>query len=96
MEITHKNRGSKLYNDIPTLPYYISAHKSAAISDKTEWFIREKKFALVRVFSAYQSPRWFVFRAVFTMSGDVAFWQEIGTWLYKKAALRNFNKWIAA
>ena len=85
-----------MYNDIPTLPYYISSHKSAAISDKTEWFIREKGFALVRVSSAYQAPRWLVFRAVFTMSGDVAFWQEIGTWIYKKAALRNFNKRVAA
>ena len=85
-----------MYNDIPTLPYCISSHKSTAISDKTEWFIREKGFALVRVSSAYQSPRWFVFRAVLTMSGDVAFWQEIGTWIYKKAALRNFNKMIAA
>ena len=85
-----------MYANIPTLPYYISSHKSSAISDKTEWFIREKEFALVRVSSAYQAPRWLVFRAVLTMSGDIAFWQEVGAWLYKKVALRNFNKRITA
>ena len=85
-----------MYANIPTLPYHISSHKSSVISDKTEWFIREKEFALVRVSSTYQAPRWLVFKAVFTMSGDVAFWQEAGSWLYKKVALRNFNKRIAA
>ena len=51
-----------------------------------------KRLALVCVTSAYESTSWKVMRSVRSPSGDVAFWQEVRSFLYRGSAVRTFNR----
>lgn len=57
-----------------------------------EWYRRVGRLALVRVLSPYAAPRWCIMHAALYPSGDVAFWHELGSYLYKGVAARKFNR----
>lgn len=69
-------------------PYTVTKGRFETI----EWYKRAGKFALVRVTSSYESPRWCVMQAALYPAGEVAFWQEVRRYLYKGCAVRAFNR----